>query len=718
MSERLRDLAADKRFRIGAGIALAWFALYWVPGSPLPDKMPWGVVTQGVIFGTSYALQAMGLILIYRTTRIVNFGYAAMGAMPGALAVGLFLEHGVPWFAAIALSVAWGVIIGGLVDVLVIRRFANASRLVLTVATIGLGQILAAMAMFTTVALGSRPLIGNIETPLDSSFFVRPYPVRGDHILMLAVAPLAIAGLGWFLLRTSAGMAVRGAAENQDRALLLGIPVRRLQTIVWAVAGGLSTITYVTKAPFTGVIPDAIAGQTAILPGLAAAVIARFKSLPVAMAGGLVLGLAEWTIRWNVRAESIFDVTFLVVILVALLVQKNKASRAETGDSGWDAAAVVRPVPKALRSLPEVRGARWALAAVLAAVLVFVPLAASPSSVVLMSFGVVWAMVAVSLVLLTGWGGSISLGQFAIVGIGAMVAGNLLERWNVDLFVALAASVVAGGLIAVVIGVPALRIRGLYLAVTTLAFAVALDSYFLNPVNFSSFVPDRVLRPVVWKRFELDSEHATYFVCLFALLAVIAVTRALRRSRAGRVVLGTRDNDRAAAALGVPITRVKLQTFLVAGCVAGLAGGLYVVVLAGVGQNTFRPEMSFAVFSFAVIGGLGSVAGAITGVAFFRGLDWWLADTFSGSTVAILRLSLTGTGLLVILYFLPGGLWQLVQRWRDRLLRVVAKRRDIEVPTLTADKREAEEEASDADSTGPIEMEIPTEAPVLVGGRP
>ena len=108
-----------------------------------------------------------------------------------------------------------------------------------------------------------------------------------------------------------------------------------------------------------------------------------------------------------------------------------------------------------------------------------------------LSFALVWSLVAVSLVVLTGWGGNISLGHFGIVGIGAMVAGNLLSRWNVDLFVAMVVAMAAGALVAIAIGLPALRIRGFYLAVTTIAFAVALDSYFLNPVNFSSFVPDR-----------------------------------------------------------------------------------------------------------------------------------------------------------------------------------------------------------------------------------
>jgi branched-chain amino acid transport system permease protein len=697
--ERLVDrLRTHRPTQVVAGAALAYSLLYWVPASPLPDVMPWGVIAQGIIFGTSYALLAMGLILIYRTTRIVNFAYGAMGAMPGSLTVGLFVAKGWSYWLAILLGLAVGAATGAAIDVLVIRRFARSSRLVLTVATIGLAQILGAIGLIIGLALGTDALIGNIDTPISGSFFIRPYPIRGDHLLMLGLAPVVITGLGWFLLRTDAGRAVRAAAENQDRALLLGVPVRRLQTIVWALAGALATATFITKAPFTGVVPDALIGATAILPGLAVAVMARFQSLPLALAAGIGLGIAEWTIRWNVQAESIFDITFLLVILGALLLRRERTTRAETGESSWDSAGVLKPIPRVLRKVPEVRWAQRAVAALAVIGLVFVPLTLSPSTVTTLSFALVWGLVAMSLVVLTGWGGSISLGQFGIVGIGAMVAANLLTRWNIDLFVAMVAAMATGALVAVAIGLPALRIRGLYLAVTTIAFAVALDSYFLNPVNFPDFVPTTTFPPVLWKRFDMESQWVRYEFCLATVALAAVVVRAIRRSRPGRVMIGTRDNERAAGALAVPTTRVKLQTFVFAGCLAGLAGALYVLVLTpvGAGQGTFPPGSSIEAFSYAVIGGLGSVAGAISGVFFFRLLDFMLAKQFSGEVVAILRYSLSGAGLLWVLYFLPGGLWQFVQRRRDTFLRWVAARHDLIVPSLVADKRtDADDRAGD-----------------------
>jgi ABC-type branched-subunit amino acid transport system permease subunit len=250
-----------------------------------------------------------------------------------------------------------------------------------------------------------------------------------------------------------------------------------------------------------------------------------------------------------------------------------------------------------------------------------------------------------------------------------MTAGNLLVRYNADVFVALAAAGLAGAITSAVIGVPALRIPGFGLAVATIGFAVALDSYVLNPVNFPGWVPTQVIRPVLFKRFDLAEESNVMVLALVGLLLTVAVTRAVRRTRVGRVVIAVRDNPRFAGALAVPTTRVRLQAFILAGVIAGVAGGLNVVVLAGAGQGTFRPELSIEVFSFAAIGGLATPAGALLGILGFRWIDFVLASHFSGDTASILRLSLSGFGLLFVLYLLPGGLWQAVQRVRDALVR-------------------------------------------------
>src|SRR2546423_6153071 len=384
---------------------------------------------------------------------------------------------------------------------------------------------------------------------------IAPVVLKGSHFLIVAVVPVTIAALAWFLGRTDAGIAMRAAAENLDRARLLGIPVARLSTLVWIVGGGLSALTFVLKAPIAGAVPTGLAGPGLLLPALAAAVLARMESLPVAFFAAAGLGALEQLVLWNGNVPSASDLVFLVVILAGLLVRRDRMGRLSDSSSSWADTAVARPIPTELRRLPEVRVARGVLYAGLAVAAVAAPCVYASSTTLTLSLTLVWAMVGVSLVVLTGWGGHISLGQFAIVGTGAGTAGNLITRLHTDLFVALLVSGIVGGVVALLVGLPALRIRGLFLAVTTLAFAVALDSYFLNPTYFDYWIPESLVRPNLWQRFPLERARTMYFVCLSFLVLFVFLARGVRRAPAGRGLLAAPDNRPAAGAAAVPPPR-------------------------------------------------------------------------------------------------------------------------------------------------------------------
>lgn len=672
-----------------AFVVAAYFISLQIPGAIgryVDEKMPYEVVVIGLITGTVTSLLAIGLILIYRANRFINFAYGSMGSFAGVIGVALYKEHDVNYFVVLPLVVVGGLIIGALVELLVIRRFANASRLILTVASIGLAQLLGGIEFLAAKQLGFVSLSGGFSVPLgDLSIRIGAKTLAGDEILIMLVVPFVILGLAYFLLRTDAGVAIRAAAENSDRALLLGIPVRRMATIVWMLGGGLSALTFILKAPFSGIVPGVANGPTVLLPGLAAAVVARMESLPVAFAAGISLGIVEQTVRWNsTGSPSFVNVAYLVVILGALLLQKGRFSRAlDNVSSSWNSMSVVKPIPQELRHLPEVRGVKIALIAIVSVVMVIVPSSWSSSNQLLASFAIIWAMVAVSLVVLTGWGGHISLGQFGLVGVGGIVAGNVISRWNGDFFLAIFLAGIAGAAAAMLVGLPALRIKGLFLAVTTLAFAIALDEYFFNTDRFGSILPNQVDRALLWQRFNLENNYDMYVTCLAFLALSILAAMGVRKARSGRVVIATRDNQRAADAAAVNTTAVKLSAFLLAGFIAGIAGGLHVQIQHALAQHTYTPADSITVFSTAVIGGLGSLSGAIVGVLLFR----WLETI---TALGDLRLLLTGTGLLVVLYALPGGFGQLFITVRDKYLIWVANRRDILVPSLVADKRGAE----------------------------
>ena len=685
--ERWRDASATRRAQVAAAAVVAIYLVWAISTGNhgyLYRHAPLGIVLVGVVYGSVYALGAMGLILIYRANRFINFAYGALGSLVGVLAIGLVKVHGLNYWIALPLAVVAGAAVGGVTERLISSRFSRSPRLIVTVASIGLAEVFGGFELFGSQKEHFTALTGAFSPPFNVSFTISVYTFHSAEVLVILVVPVVIAFLAWFLLRTNVGVAVRAAAENEDRALLLGIPVRRLSTIVWMIAGALAVLTYMLSAPFEGVKPGlASNGPTVLLPLLAAAVVARMESLPMAFGAAVGLGIMEQLVHWNTpNHPSFVYVVYLVVILVALLAQSGKLSRAQvSGAASWSALTVLKPIPEELRRIPEVLWSRRVLILAVVAAFILVPWTWGPSNQLLAGFAIVWAMVGVSLVVLTGWGGQMSLGQFGIAGVAAMVAANMVSRWNSDFFVVIVAAGLVGGLAALLVGLPALRIKGLFLGVTTLALAIALDEYFLNSSNFPQFIPlNGVPRPLLLQRFNLSDDYEMYLVCLAFLGLAVLATMGLRKARAGRVLIAAENNERAAQSASVPTTAVKLSGFVVAGIIAGVAGALDVLLLTALNPGSFPSIDSITVFAYSVIGGLGSVTGVLIGVLFFKFLETITA-------LGTLHEAISGAALLVVLAFVPGGLGHVVYSLRDRLLRIVADRRGILVPSLVADKR-------------------------------
>jgi branched-chain amino acid transport system permease protein len=292
---------------------------------------------------------------------------------------------------------------------------------------------------------------------------------------------------------------------------------------------------------------------------------------------------------------------------------------------------------------------------------------------------VVFAMVGVSIMMLTGWAGQVSLGQMGFVGVGAAIGALATKQWHLDLMVAIPLAGTAGALVAVLVGLPALRVRGLFLAVTTLAFTITASNYLLNPdYPIARWIPTKHLeRPPLFGRIDLETQANMYYLCLAALLLTVLAVSGLRRSRTGRVLLALRENERGAQSYGINLVRVKLMAFAISGFLAAAAGCLFVHV-----NSTFSPEQfgagpSFQAFTSTVVGGLGAVTGAIMGAVFSRGGTWFLQGNWQLLPSAI--------GVLLVLLIFPSGLSGLFFRGRDRWLRSVAVRNGIVVPSLLAD---------------------------------
>jgi branched-chain amino acid transport system permease protein len=689
MSGRLSTIAARPRTLASVDFGrVAAFLVMPVTALVLRQvwAVPWGVVVQGLVIGGLTSLVALGVALVYRANRIVNFAQGDLGAVPATLAVLLVMATGLPYLLGFAVGLAAAVVLGVLVETLIVRRFFNAPRLILTVATIGIAQILAGCGLLLPNLFSGSALGPRLAAPFDWSFTVDPIRFDATDVLTLLVVPATFIALALFLRRSSIGIAIRAAAERADRASTLGIPVRRLHTVVWVVATVLAFVAMFLRAGVIGPQIGSVLGPGILLRTLAAAVIGRMERFATIAAAALGLGVVEQNIFWHWHQAAYIDPALFVVILLALLfIGRGRISTRFDADatSTWQAAREVRPVPRELAHLPEVRLVRYGLAAALVLFLLSLPAWLNESRVNLAAAIVIFGIIGLSLVVLTGWAGQVSLGQMAFVGWGAAVGGALTSRLGWDLSLAVLVAGLAGAAIAVVVGFPAIRRGGLTLAVMTLAFALATSSYFLNRQFFRDWLPAlRIDRPPLFGAIDIRSETHFYYLTLAGLAIALAMVRGVRRSRTGRVLIAIRENERAARAFGVDATRTKLAAFAFSGFLAAFAGALFVHHQTGLGTAPYAPAQSLVVFSMVVIGGLGSVPGALLGATYVRGVEWFVPVDY--------RFLATGAGLLLVLMITPGGLGAVMYDVRDWYLRKVAARRQVVVPSLVADSRTEE----------------------------
>jgi len=693
----------------------------WTDVSPSFDgvrnSLP--TITNGGSQGTLYGLLAVGLILIYRTNKIINFAVAAIGAVPAVFAVLLVLTKGVPWVVAFPIALAGGALFGALTDVLVIRRFREAPRLIVTVATIGVAQIFAFVNLYVPRWLGIDGLPpGNFsdKTPFGGPRFTNAQGIlygTGNNIAALVAVIACAVGLGLFFKRSRLGIALRASAENADRAGLLGIPVKKVQTVAWAVAGLFGAVVIFFQASVTAVPLDGSLGYTTLLFALAAAVVAKMESIPTAVVAGIGIGIIDFATVQNVGESSISRAVMLVFILVALAFQKGGGARAkDTGVSSFKALQEFRPIPPELRDRIEVRIAKAVLGVLVAAAFVVAPFIVGDADLTRLTFLPVFAMVGISLVVLTGWAGQISLGQFAFVGVGAVTAAKLFVDHGWDFWLTLIAAALAGAVVAALVGLPAIRVQGLLLAVTTLALAAAAEGYLFVNKNEKYKVGQWILpsdavdfaeRPVLWERVDyrrlvadngfFSGDRGFYYFCVLFMVLLFLAATSYRRNHGGRLLIASRDNERAAQSYSISIVRTRLAAFAVSGAIASVAGALFFYLLVNVNPEDFGIANSIDVFVATVIGGLTSLGGAVAGVVLVKGIDLFGEDLLDG-----LSLLVTGPGLLVVLLFLPGGLAQGFFSLRDRYLRWVAARHDLIVPSLIADVLRPEDAEVDEDS--------------------
>jgi ABC-type branched-subunit amino acid transport system ATPase component/ABC-type branched-subunit amino acid transport system permease subunit len=642
-------------------------------------KISADVIALGVINGLTYAMIAMGIVLIYRASRFVNFAQAQIGAVAVVIMAKLVLDYDFPYWAGVIVALLVGLASGALIELTIVRRLFNATRLVLMMATIGAAQVLLSLTQIPELQPDALTLTRKGFPLPDFPWNIRIglYLLRDSDYLILIVVPVVTLALAAFLRWTAYGRAIRAASDNADLARLSGISVKRMSTLVWLVAALLSTIGGILLAPrnFVGIGSLGGVGLSfgVLVRAFGAALFGRMTSLVQAFVAAVAIGIIESVALASFRSSSDTELVVFLVVLAALLVRARDLGRASRGGGEARLAEEGRDLPREIARLSSVRRLRYgtlAACAVVAVAAPFLPILNldTQSSALGLCIVAAYAIAGLSVCLLTGWGGQVSLGQFALVGVGAFVTARLVGD-SVPMPIVFVAAGIVGAAIAVVIGIPALRIQGLYLALTTLSFSVLATVWLFTNETFVEEPTGSFVERPDWLR----GNRAMYYFSLAILVIAILAVRRYRRAGPGRLLIAVRDNDRAARSWGISATRSRVLGFLFSGFMAAIGGVVFAYSQQRFDAQNFPAAASVNVLALAIVGGLASVSGAVLGAIFIVG------PTVLFDPSPVRNLLISGLGLLLFLMYVPGGMMSVVHSARDALAQRLA-RRQLKLP--------------------------------------
>ena len=580
----------------------------------------------GLGSGGVYALLATGLVLKYRSTGVVDFGHGAVAMFVAYVYLGLHVSGQLylPWVViphtivlsgqpiGTALSLIAGLIyaalFGGLLYALIYRPLRKASQLIRVCASVGTMLYLQAVAVFNfgTTSKTVPPILPSGEV---SIFGVL---VGVSYIWIAGIAIVLTAAVAAVYRFTRFGVATRAASENAQGAAVIGLSANTIAGGNWVIASVLAGFAGIMIAPLSSIDPDSF--TLFIVPVLGIALVARFRSFGVAAAAGFVLAMLTTELA---KLPSIFPslsigwqeglppaIPFVVIILAMVFISRGVGARGEP-DS-------VRMPSLGYPQRPVVT----TLAVFVAGVVGLLLFDNLLSGALMYSIGMV--CVALSVVVLTGFVGQVSLAQMSFAGVSACLLTHVSSGLGIGFpFTMLIASLAAIPL-GLAVGLPALRVRGVNLAVITLATAYLIDDVLTNWVSFGGTEAGLAVPPPTLFGLHLGiSYHGAYPRFIFgavalAIVCLVGLTVArLRRAPAGRMMIAVRSNERAAAAAGIDVGRTKLFAFALSAWIAGLGGCLLAYQGQIVSPTSFSTFTSLGLLAIVMVAGIGRIAGAV-----------------------------------------------------------------------------------------------------------
>jgi ABC-type branched-subunit amino acid transport system permease subunit len=580
----------------------------------------WPFVVIGLFTGSIYGLGALGLVLTYKTTGVFNFAYGAVAMFCAYFYWQLHDQwHVTAWIAVPVLLVALAPVIGLVFETL-FRPLAGLSAEVPLVVSLAMLAVLQALAnvFWKGSAHGLQPVIPRSTFRLGSHLYVG-YDQLGTLLAALAMG----GGLWWLLRHTRFGTATRAVVDNRDLSAMIGVNGDRVRQAAWIISSMSAGLVGVLLSPSQGIDPNNLV--LVIIASFTPAVIGRLVSFPWAFVSALGMGVfASILTKWSssgVLANVEASIPWLV-LFVALITLGGKLKEAGIAVRPMAASAVTNSAPSPGSQHADAtadttaRGVslldRAAVAGlVLFAVAVLLPIGLHGPKLSDLTAGVIFTMIAVTVVVLTGWAGQISIAQFSFVGVGAFCVGHFAGAHGQNFLWATLAGMAISVPLGLLVGLPALRLKGLFLALATFAFALIMDNVVFNSVGVSGGITGiNDPRPRIFG-VSFASTTAMYELAVVVLGIVLGGAYLLSLGPVGRRLRILRDSPLAASTLGVNLTVTKLVTFAVCGVVAAMAGALFGAWQGSITPFDFQWSWSLQVLLLVVFGGRARLTGAV-----------------------------------------------------------------------------------------------------------
>ena len=550
----------------------------------------------GVVYGSVYAVSATGLVVTYNTTGIFNFAHGAVGMILAYLFWQLWQGWNLPAAAALAIVLLVAApLLGAVIERAVMRPLYGASTGARLAVTLGLLLMLVALAQTIWPPTNQQYTLPEFFS--GHNVGIGGVKISIEQFITVGVALASALALRLFFTRTTTGVSMRAVVDDPELARLAGTPAGRISSYAWMIGVGFAALAGILIAQSNNNM-DVIVLTELVIFGYAAAVVGRLRSIPLTFVGAMILGIAYSMSIGYLPSNILTDVTDalpMVMLLVVLLVLPEV--RLAVGR-----VPKVRPVrPARARSTVFAGAGLVGLTIVLAATL-------QGTNLVTLGNVLVLGLAGLSLVPLSGYAGQVSLCQFTFLGLGALamhwVAGG-------DSVLGLLAAVGLCAAVGAVVALPVLRLRGLYLALATLAFAVLMDQIFFQSSSImGSGGTIAVGRPHLFGlRF---ATNGPFDVALAVVLAVCLVgVGALRRGRFGRRLVALNESPAGCATVGLSLNLTKLAVFALSAGIAGLAGALYGSLSTAVGAAQFNFRESIVLFAGVTLAGASTLSAAV-----------------------------------------------------------------------------------------------------------